>query len=159
MTLAVDRAVKPQHKQTNKTNFREVTAIFGVSEFLEILWYFRLKSRKSWRESNIKHSSFRNWYYRLVVLPRPSNLAQSVFHSVVILSCLLCPVKQGTSVQWALLTWDYAPISVFPEGVGAGIPWGLLHSQNKPCPQEFDRWLWHRGGTLVSARKSRRNQT
>ena len=30
----------------------------------------------------------------------------------------------------------------------AGIPWGL-DSQNSHCPQEFDRRLWHRGGTLA----------
>ena len=35
----------------------------------------------------------------------------------------------------------------------AGILWGL-HSQNSHSPREFDRRLWHRGGTLdVSARK------
>ena len=51
-----------------------------------------------------------------------------------------------------------APVNVFlpPEwGVGevAGIPWGL-DSQNSHCLWEFDRRLWHRGGTLdVSARK------
>ena len=39
-----------------------------------------------------------------------------------------------------------APISVLPEGV-AGIPWGL-DSRNKPCPQESDRWFWHRCGAL-----------
>ena len=34
------------------------------------------------------------------------------------------------------------------------LPWGL-DSQNSPCPQDLDRRLWHRGGTLdVSARKS-----
>ena len=34
----------------------------------------------------------------------------------------------------------------------AGIPWGL-DSQSIHYPQEFDRQLWHRGGTLdVSAR-------
>ena len=34
----------------------------------------------------------------------------------------------------------------------AGIPWGL-DSQSRHYPQEFDRRLWHRGGTLdVSAR-------
>ena len=34
-----------------------------------------------------------------------------------------------------------------------GIPWGL-DSPNSHCPREFDRRLWHRGGTLdVSARK------
>ena len=38
-------------------------------------------------------------------------------------------------------------------GVGGGIPWGL-DSQNSHCPREFDRRLWHRGGTLdVSVRK------
>ena len=38
-------------------------------------------------------------------------------------------------------------------GGGAGITWGL-DSQNSHCPREFDRRLWHRGGTLdVSARK------
>ena len=41
----------------------------------------------------------------------------------------------------------------------AGIPRGI-DSQNKSCPQEFDRQLWHIGGTLdVSARKPRRNKT
>ena len=35
----------------------------------------------------------------------------------------------------------------------AGIPWGL-DSQNSHCPRDFDRRLWHKGGTLsVSARK------
>ena len=33
------------------------------------------------------------------------------------------------------------------EGEVAGIPWGL-DSQNSHCPQEFDRRLWNRGGTL-----------
>ena len=50
-------------------------------------------------------------------------------------------------------------ISMFSPWVG----WGV-DSQNKPCPQEFDRrlWirLWHRSGTLdVSARKTGRNWT
>ena len=36
-------------------------------------------------------------------------------------------------------------INVFSRG--GGIPWGL-DSQNSHHPQEFDRWLWHRGGTL-----------
>ena len=45
-----------------------------------------------------------------------------------------------------------------PKGGGemAGILWGL-DCQNSHCPREFDRRLWHRGGTLdVSARKSQR---
>ena len=46
---------------------------------------------------------------------------------------------------------------MFPPGEWlAGIPWGL-DGQNSHCRREFDRRLWHRGGTLdVSARKSRK---
>ena len=49
-------------------------------------------------------------------------------------------------------------LSMFSPRVGlVGIPWGL-DCQNCHCPREFDRRLWHRGGTLdVSARKSQRN--
>ena len=49
-----------------------------------------------------------------------------------------------TMVGWVLLY------------VGVGIPWGL-YCQDSHCPREFDRWPWHRGGTLnVSARKSQK---
>ena len=61
----------------------------------------------------------------------------------------------------------YATISVFTQrerergGGGGGAAGGttLWIRQPKPTePQEFDRRLWHKGGTLdVSARKSRRN--
>ena len=41
-----------------------------------------------------------------------------------------------------ILHHSFAPISVFPQmwWGGGGIPWGL-DSQNKPCPQEFERAL------------------
>ena len=35
----------------------------------------------------------------------------------------------------------------------AGIPWGL-DGQNSHYPQEFDRRLWHRGGTLDASAKN-----
>ena len=62
-----------------------------------------------------------------------------------------------TVENYSFSSESYAPISVFPQAVGAGIPWGS-DSQNRHCPREFDRSLWHRGRTLdVSVRKSRRN--
>ena len=47
----------------------------------------------------------------------------------------------------------YMHLSMFSSRVGvAGIPYEL-DCQNSLCLQEFDRQLWHRGGTLdVSAR-------
>ena len=71
--------------------------------------------------------------------PRPINTecAANMLHRLI-LSCTL-----------------YVPIIVFSPGEG-GITSGL-DSQNSHCPREFDRRLWHRGGTLdASARKSQR---
>ena len=50
------------------------------------------------------------------------------------------------------------PLSMFSSRAGVpGIPWGL-GSQNSHRPQEFNRQLWHGGGTSdVSAWKSTRN--